>query len=134
MAWSSLSKILISTTSGTLSTWNNNVLRTMSSLWPKLSNLSKPGGLGRLFDFTSFSARPVLVLGHPFFTPRVFLIRYQLVESSWYHAKHKHCVTISSKCLPPHRSHLKLDLTKAGLQTYTCSKTHVSPSHNSCTC
>ena len=28
------------------------------------------------FDFISFSARPILVLGHPFFTPRVFLIRF----------------------------------------------------------
>ena len=32
----------------------------------KLSNLSKPEGLGCLFDFTSFSARPVLALGSPF--------------------------------------------------------------------
>ena len=41
-----------------------------------LSNVSKPGGIGHPFDFTSFSARPVLVLGHSFFTLEVFLIRF----------------------------------------------------------
>ena len=35
-----------------------------------------PGGLGCLFDFTSFSPRPVLVLGCPFLTPGSFLIRF----------------------------------------------------------
>ena len=39
-------------------------------------NLSKPRGIGHPFDFTSFSARPVLVLGRPFYSPRVFLIRF----------------------------------------------------------
>ena len=42
----------------------------------KLSNLSKPGGFGRLFDFTSFSVRAVLVSGHSIFTNRVFLVGY----------------------------------------------------------
>ena len=36
----------------------------------------KTRGIGRLFDFTSFSARPVSVFGHPIFTPGVFLIRF----------------------------------------------------------
>ena len=46
----------------------------------KLSSLSKPGGIGHPFDLTSFSARPVQFLATPFFTPGVFLIRYNIME------------------------------------------------------
>ena len=49
----------------------------------KLSNLSKPGGLGHPFDFTSFSVRAVLVLGHFLFTNEVFLVRYHKQGISW---------------------------------------------------
>ena len=49
----------------------------------KLSNLSKPGGLGRPFDFTSFSVRSFLVLGHSLFTDGVFLVRYHKQRISW---------------------------------------------------
>ena len=61
-----------------LSTWNNNVLA-VSSSWPKLSTLSKPRGIGCPFDFTSFSTRPVLVLGHSFFIA-MFMFMLHVVQ------------------------------------------------------
>ena len=47
-------------------------------------------GIGRPFDFKSFTARPVLVLDHSFFTPGVFsrtcgrVFRYKILMIYFY--------------------------------------------------
>ena len=71
----SLSKILIPSISGGLEYLKWQYFAERSS-WPKLSNLSKLGGLGCPFYLTSFSARPVLAFGCPFCTLGVFWLDF----------------------------------------------------------
>ena len=61
--------------------------------------VSKPGGLVHPFDFTSFSAWPVLVLGYSSSTPGMFLVRHHRAPFTWGVQKllsHSHILMYSS--------------------------------------